>query len=438
MQSSLPDTVFTGYDKLTDTASLLALIVDGKQSKKAQSGDSVELVFDKTPFYAESGGQAGDIGQVKFATNAVVQIHDTIKIGNLHILRGELLVSEVSVGDIATCEVDTIARANTERNHSATHLLHAALRQRLGSGVVQKGSHVGPDRLRFDFSNNSAVSAADLAAIEVEANAVIWQNLPVKTRIMSADEAKNSGAIALFGEKYGNEVRVLEMGAMPVQPDQAYSIELCGGTHVKRTADIGLLRIVSESAVASGIRRIEAVTGEIARMSFVADANLVQDLAVALKTSKARVLERTEVLIKDRKQMETKLSEVKRKLAMSDSGGSTQEEIENINGISFQARILGGISGKDLRELVEESKNKMQSGVVVFIAVTDEKASICIGVTADLLGIINAVSLVRVAAEILGGKGGGGRPELAQAGGPNGGQSEAVLQEIRETLKKMR
>ncbi|MBL1430451.1 MAG: alanine--tRNA ligase [Robiginitomaculum sp.] len=437
LQSNLPDTEFTGYDKLIDTGSLLALIVDGKQASQAKMGDSVELVFDKTPFYAESGGQAGDTGQVKFSSNAVVQIHDTIKIGNLYILRGELLAAEIKVGDIATGEVDAIARANTKRNHSATHLLHAALRQRLGLGVMQKGSHVGPDRLRFDFSNNNSVSAADLAAIEAEVNAVIWQNLPVKTSIMSPDQAKDSGAIALFGEKYGDEVRVLQMGEMPLQSDQAYSVELCGGTHVSRTADIGLFRIVSESAVASGIRRIEAITGETARMSFVVDANLVQDLAVTLKTSKARVLERTENLVKDRKQMETDISQLKRKLAMSGSGGSTQEEVEDINGISFQARIVEGISGKDLRELVEESKNKIQSGVVVFIAITDDKASICIGVTADLLGRVNAVSLVRVAAEVLGGKGGGGRPEMAQAGGPDAKQSEAVLQEIRKSLQSL-
>ncbi len=429
----VPETVFTGYETLAGAGKVLAMVSDGKQIEKAGTGQSVEMALDSTPFYGESGGQVGDIGEVH-SKNGVLQVHSTIKVGGLHILCGEVSSGSFEVGMQVSSMVDAVARHNTRQNHSATHLLHAALRKQLGEGVQQKGSYVGPDRLRFDFSYNQPVSATELAAIEREINEVIWQNQSVETRLMSADDAIKSGAVALFGEKYADEVRVLSMGVMPGQPNTAYSVELCGGTHVSRTGDIGLFRITSQSAVASGVRRIEGVTGEAARQSYMAETALLEQVGQRLKSPHAQIASRIEKLLAERQKLEAELSKAKTALAFGGSGKDIGDESETIGAIAFSGSVVDGMSGKNLRELVDKAKSKIGSGVVAFIAVNDGKGSVCIGVSDDLTDRISAVDLVRIAAAALGGKGGGGRPDLAQAGGPDGSAAEDCLNAIKEKL----
>jgi alanyl-tRNA synthetase len=436
LASTATPTCFTGYQSLIESGELLHMVVAGSLQETAKAGQSIELVFDQTPFYAESGGQAGDIGSLRFANGGVVAVHDTIKVSGLHVLRGELVSGEISVGETAHGQVDQIARTKTRQNHSATHLLHAALRRRFGSSVTQKGSYVGPDRLRFDFSCNHAVSSEDQLAIEREVNDIVWQNTAVSTELLTPEEARAKGAMALFGEKYGDEVRVLSMGHSFDDKDAAYSMELCGGTHVARTGDIGLFRITSESAVASGIRRIEGVTAEAARQTYVENANTLQDAAASLKIPQAKLVERVQSLIQERKKLDSELSEVKKKLAMGSSEGSSGNVPETIGDVQFLGKIADGVGGKDLRALVDQAKAGMKQGVVVFIGVNDGKASVCIGVTEALSAKVSAVELVRDAAAALGGKGGGGRADMAQAGGPDGSQAEAALQVIRESLAK--
>ncbi|PHR60871.1 MAG: alanine--tRNA ligase [Robiginitomaculum sp.] len=437
LKASLAKTRFTGYDNIQDTGKLIGLVVGGKSAKRAEPGMSVEMAFDQTPFYGESGGQAGDAGTVVFGNDSVVDVYETSKLDGIHILRGEVVSGKFAVGDLAEGRVDVASRDRIRQNHSGTHLLHAALRRRLGEGVLQKGSYVGPDRLRFDFSHGSPVSKSELAAIECEVNSVIWENLTVSTQIMTPDAARERGAMALFGEKYGDEVRVLAMGNTPEDPEAIYSIELCGGTHVARTGDIGLLRIVSESAVASGVRRIEALTGEAARLSFSNDVDLLHEASAALKVSPVQLIPRLTNLMAERRKLETELSDTKRKLALGQSGSGSATELENIGGVSFRGQVVEGIGGKDLRALVDQAKVKINSAVIVFIGVNDDKASLCVGVTADLTDRLSAVELVRVAAAMVGGKGGGGRPDMAQAGGPDGGQAQAALQAVRDHLQNM-
>jgi len=432
--NNTPDTVFTGYDFLSGKGKVMLLVADGRQVSAAKAGQSVEIALDTTPFYGESGGQAGDVGEVHWDAG-FVEIHDTIKVGGIHVLRGEVISGCLEVELEVTSKVDEQARDQIRHNHSATHLLHAALRRRLGQGVQQKGSHVGADRLRFDFSHNQPVTASELAAIEREVNEVIWQNQLVETKIMSADEAVKSGAMALFGEKYSANVRVLSMGTIPQQSDQAYSVELCGGTHVDNTGDIGLFRITAETSVASGIRRIEAITGEAARQSFLVEAELLAQLGQILKSPSMQLPERLEKLIAERRKLETELSQAKTSLALGGNTTNDVSEVEKIGNTSFVGKVVEGISGKGLRELVDQAKSKLGSGVVVFIAVNDGKASVCIGVSTDLTDTINAVDLVRVAAAALGGKGGGGRADLAQAGGPNGKLAEDSLDAVRTALQ---
>ncbi len=437
LKTSLSETKFTGYENTRDMGKLIGLVVDGKSATRAESGMSVELAFDQTPFYGESGGQAGDAGTLVFGNDSVIDVYETSKLDGIHILRGEVVSGEFNIGDLAEGRVDAAARDRTRQNHSGTHLLHAALRRRLGEGVLQKGSYVGPDRLRFDFSHGSPVSKSELAAIESEVNGVIWQNLAVSTEIMTPDAARERGAMALFGEKYGDEVRVLAMGKTPEDPDATYSIELCGGTHVARTGDIGLLRIIGESAVASGVRRIEALTGEAARLSYVDDIDLLHQASAALKVPPVQVVSRLTNVLAERRKLETELSDVKRKLALGQSGTDSAAKLEKIGEISFLGQVVEGIGGKDLRALVDQAKAKIDSGVIIFVGVNDDKASVCVGVTADLTDRLNAVELVRIAAAAVGGKGGGGRPDMAQAGGPDGEQATAALQAVQDYLQNM-
>jgi alanyl-tRNA synthetase len=426
---------FLGYDGTHGEGELLAIVAGGAEAKVLGEGQSGELVFDRTPFYGESGGQCGDTGLIAFADGAVFRVEDTQKrAGDLHAHIGVMEKGEVTLGDQARLVVDAPRRTATKSNHSATHLVHAALRDVLGPHVTQKGSYVGPDRLRFDFSHNKAVTAAEIAAIETQVNAVIRQNAAVSTREMSPDAAIEAGALALFGEKYGDKVRVLTMGRALAEADKPYSVELCGGTHVARTGDIGLFKIVSETSVSSGVRRIEALTGETARSHVEEQIGYARAAADALKVTTADLPARVIALLDERKKLERQLAEAKKQLAMGGGNGAAPAGPEEVNGIKFIGRVVEGVGGKDLRGLIDEAKAQMGSGVAAFIGVNDGKAALAVGVTDDLKDQLSAVSLVQAGSAAVGGKGGGGRPDFAQAGGPDGSKAAAGLDAIRAAL----
>jgi alanyl-tRNA synthetase len=329
--------------------------------------------------------------------------------------------------------VDSDRRARIRANHSATHLLHAALRKRLGGHVTQKGSLVAPDRLRFDFAHPKALSAEDIDAIEAEVNLHIRENDQVTTRLMSADEAISAGAMALFGEKYGDEVRVLSMGR---GDDASYSVELCGGTHVNALGDIQLLKIISESAVASGVRRIEALTGEAARNWLTARETRLKEAAATLKSTPEEVPARVAVLVEERRRMERELADAKKALALGGGGSGPAQGPEQVGGHGFIGQVIEGLDPKGLRGLVDEAKQRVGSGVVAIVGLNEGRATVAVGVTADLAGSRNAVDLVRKAVAELGGQGGGGRPDMAQGGGPDGGKAEAALAVLRSALSE--
>tara|TARA_R110002126_G_scaffold258908_1_gene401915 strand:- start:2054 stop:4711 length:2658 start_codon:yes stop_codon:yes gene_type:complete len=426
---------FLGYDGEEGRGKLAAIVADAKQAKALGHGQSGELVFDATPFYGESGGQAGDSGLIEFENGAVFRVTDTQKRGgDMHAHIGVLERGEITLGDSAVLKVDTARRTTTRANHSATHLLHAALRDVLGPQVAQKGSYVGPDRLRFDFSQNKPISSAELAAVEAQVNAVIRQNLAVSTREMTPDAAIEAGALALFGEKYGETVRVLAMGQALDGGDKAYSVELCGGTHVARTGDIALFKIVADSSVASGVRRIEGLTGEAARLYMEEQIGFGRAAADALKTPPADLPARVASLIDERKKLERQLAEAKKQLAMGGGAAGAPAGPEEIAGIKFIGRVVEGVGGKDLRGLIDEAKAQMGSGIAAFISNNEGKAALAVGVTGDLVERFSAVELVRAGAAPVGGKGGGGRADFAQAGGPDGDKAQAGLDAIRAAL----
>ena len=428
-------TDFLGYDTESAEGIVKALVVNGSEVSEAKAGDQVALVLNQTPFYGESGGQMGDAGAIFTAQGAEVAIEDTLKkLGDLHVHLGRVTHGTLKLGDAAELRVDGQRRARLRANHSATHLLHAALRRRLGGHVTQKGSLVAPDRLRFDISHPSGIADADLKAIEAEVNARIRQNSPVGTTLMTPDEAVAAGAMALFGEKYGEEVRVLSMGGDdPDKAGQHYSVELCGGTHVSRTGDIGFFKILSESALASGVRRLEAVTGEGALEWAERQDALLQQAAHALKAPPAEVPGRVAALVEERRRLEREVGELRRKLAAG-GGQSQAQEIRQVAGVGFIGRVLADVPAKDLKPLADELKKQVGSGVVALVATAEGKASLVVGVTQDLVGRLDAVKLVRAGVEAVGGKGGGGRPDLAQAGGPDGGQAAAALAAIEAAL----
>jgi alanyl-tRNA synthetase len=433
MLDELGKTEFLGYDTEEAEGTVVALLKDGERVKSAKSGETVRVLTNQTPFYGESGGQVGDHGIVKSAKAEGTVIDTEKKLGALMVHVVELTKGTLSVGDSVDLVVDGERRRATRANHSATHLLHAALKRVLGPHVAQKGSMVSPDRLRFDFSHPKAVTLDELQRVENLVNAVVRQNSDVATRLMPTDKAIEAGAEALFGEKYGDEVRVLTMG---VDGDKPYSVELCGGTHVHRLGDIGLFTILSESAVASGVRRIEAVTSEGARQYLLHQSELAREAAAALKTSPAELPARVAQLAEERRRLERELTDAKRALALagptkSGDGG----EAKDVNGIKAVLRVVDGVSPKDLKGLADEAKAKIGSGVVAFVAVADGRASLVVGVTDDLTKTISAVDLVRVGSEALGGKGGGGRPDMAQAGGPDGTKADAALAAIEAKLK---
>ena len=429
-------TEFLGYDTEEAEGQILAIFKDGGRVMAAGAGEAVEILTNQTPFYGESGGQAGDVGHIGSA-RAKGQVADTQKkLGALHVHVVRITEGSFAPGDAVDLKVDTERRRATRANHSATHLLHAALKRVLGTHVSQKGSLVNAERLRFDFSHPKPVSAEELEKIEAQVNQVIRQNSDTTTRLVPTDQAVAAGAEALFGEKYGDEVRVLSMGA-DLEADKSYSVELCGGTHVYRLGDIGLFTILAESAVAAGVRRIEALTSEHARRYLSGQAEIARDAASAIKAPIGELSARVAQLSDERRKLERELAEAKKQLALAGPAKSGDDAVESIAGLKAVLRLVEGVSPKDLKSLADGAKSQIGSGVVSFVAAADGKVSIVAGVTDDLTGRISAVDLVRVAAEALGGKGGGGRPDMAQAGGPDNGNPSLALDAIRKKLGEL-
>jgi alanyl-tRNA synthetase len=430
-------TEFLGYDTETAEGVVQAIVKDGAAVGEAASGDKVQIVVTQTPFYGESGGQMGDAGIIS-SDNAKIEITDTQKRGEgLFVHIGTVVEGTIKAGDAVAMTVDHARRSHIRANHSATHLLHEALREVLGHHVAQKGSLVTPDRLRFDVSHPKPMSQEELKVVEDMANEIILQNAPVTTRLMSVDDARAEGAMALFGEKYGDEVRVVAMGKglHGAKTGKPYSIELCGGTHVSATGDIGLVRILGDSAVSSGVRRIEAVTGEAARAYLSEQDDRVKALAGALKVQPGEVLTRVEALMDERRKLEKELADAKRKLAMGGGQGGSEEAVREVAGVKFLGKAISGVDPKDLKGLADDGKASLGSGVVALIGVSDDgKASAVVAVTPDLVGRFSAVDLVRVASAALGGKGGGGRPDMAQAGGPDGSKADEALEAVAVAL----
>ncbi|MFO1148496.1 MAG: alanine--tRNA ligase [Alsobacter sp.] len=430
-------TEFLGYDTEKAEGVVTALLREGQPVERLEAGQDGIVVVNQTPFYGESGGQVGDTGRMAGA-DVVLRVTDTQKkLGDLfaHIVHVES--GALRVGDALALEVDNGRRSAIRANHSATHLLHEALRQVLGDHVAQKGSLVAPDRLRFDFSHPKPISAAELAEVETIVNRVVRQNEPVVTRLMGVQEAIESGARALFGEKYGEEVRVVSMGRNPEPAQSVYSVELCGGTHVARTGDIGLVSIVGEGAVAAGVRRIEAASGEGARLQLTGESAKLKEILGLLKTGQAEASERVAALIEDRRKLERELAEARRKIAMGGGGGGGAEAagVREVGGVKLLSRAVTGIDMRDLKSLADEGKKQIGSGIVAIVGVgEDGKAGVVVGVTSDLTGRFSAVDLVRAGSERLGGKGGGGRPDMAQAGGPDGAQAAAALAAIEAAI----
>lgn len=423
-------TKFTGYEELELEAAAHTLVVDGALADSASDTD-IMFVTRQTPFYAESGGQAGDKGTATFP-NGVVTITDVLKkAGDLHVHIGKLK-GAMKKGETAKLCVDADDRKRTMANHSATHIMHEALRRVLGEHVTQKGQMVDGERIRFDISHGAAITRDELAKVEDQVNHVILQNSEASTKLMNPEAAMEAGAMALFGEKYGDEVRVLSLGD-PIDDDpKAYSVELCGGTHVDRTGDIALFKIVSEGAVAAGIRRVEAVTGEAARQYLETQAGYTRAAADKLKAKPEDVPARIEALMADRKKLEKELSEAKKALALGGSGGGAAKA-EEINGVKFIGGVLDGVSGKDLRAMLNDQLSAIGSGIVGFVAKDGEKVAVAVAVTDDLTGTYNAATLVNAGAEKVGGRG-GGKPGMAQAGGTNVAGADDALAAIKAAI----
>nr|WP_298895763.1 alanine--tRNA ligase [uncultured Altererythrobacter sp.] len=429
-------TEFTGYTSTSGEGTVVALVRDGLEVQSAGSGDEVVILTNQTPFYGESGGQTGDVGSISTPGGFAAEISDTSKpLGRLHAHHAKISAGTIKVGDSVHLEVDVERRDRIRANHSATHLVHAALRNTLGDHVTQKGSLVADDKFRFDFSHLKPLSPGEIAAVEAEVNAEIRANEAVQTRLMSPDDAVEAGALALFGEKYGDEVRVLSMGRK-ADGERNYSVELCGGTHVKATGDIGIFRIVSEGAVSSGVRRIEALTGEAAREWLVSREEALKSAASEIRATPEEVPSRIAVLLSERKALEKELAEAKKALALAASGGGggAPTAYEDIAGVKFSGQVLDGLSPKELRPLLDEAKQRLGSGIAAAVAVNEGKAAFAVAVTDDLADRFSAVDLVRVGVETLGGKGGGGRPDMAQGGGPDGSKGEEAIAAVRAAI----
>ncbi|MGD9738824.1 MAG: alanine--tRNA ligase [Bauldia sp.] len=436
LRDRLGPTEFLGYAQDRAEAVIEAIVAGGDERAEATAGTEIALVVNQTPFYAESGGQVGDIGTIRTEGGAIVRVTDVEKRADgLFAHFGAVESGTIHVGDAVTLEINVDRRQQIRSNHSATHLLHAALRKVLGTHVAQKGSLVAPERLRFDFSQPKPISDDELDEVETLTNTIVLQDSVVSTKLMDRDSAIQAGAMALFGEKYGEEVRVVSMGT---DEGKAYSVELCGGTHVSRTGEIGLVTIVSEGAVASGVRRIEALTGQTARRYLEEQNRKLKAIAGTLKVAPDEAEARVAALVDERRRLERELSEAKRALALGGGGGraADTETSKTASGVPAILRVLPGVSAKDLKPLVDEAKKALGSGIVSFVALDEgNKASIVVGVTADLTAANNAVDLVRIGAEKLGGKGGGGRPDMAQAGGPDGAKADEALAAIAAAIR---
>ena len=427
-------TEFLGYDTETAEGQVLALVAGGAAQAVATSGQSVQIVLNQTPFYAESGGQVGDMGDLS-TDSGRARITDVKKSQGLFLHFAEVTEGEIRQGQGAQLAVDHARRSAIRANHSATHLLHEALRRALGDHVAQRGSLNAPDRLRFDFSHSKALSAEELATVEAEVNSFIRSNGPVETRIMTPDDARALGAQALFGEKYGDEVRVVSMGALDGSGKGAdgrtYSLELCGGTHVARLGDIGLCVILGDSASSAGVRRIEALTGEGALAYLNEQMKRLAEVAAALKAAPAELVDRVKALVDERRALQNEVAQLRREVAM---GGGAGAEAKEIAGVKFLAQIVQGVPGKDMPGLIDEMKARVGSGAVLLISDTGGKAALAAGVTADLTDRLSAVALVKAAAEALGGRGGGGRPDMAQAGAADASQAEQAIKAAESVI----
>ncbi|MCD2176833.1 alanine--tRNA ligase [Rhizobium sp. C1] len=430
-------TEFLGYDTEEAEGAVQAIVKDGKSVDSASEGEAVQIIVNQTPFYGESGGQMGDAG-VLVAGSAKVEISDVQKKGEgLFVHYGSVVSGTIKVNDAALLTVDHDRRGQLRANHSATHLLHEALREVLGTHVAQKGSLVAPERLRFDVSHPKPMSEEELKIVEEMANEIVLQNAPVTTRLMSVDDAIAEGAMALFGEKYGDEVRVVGMGTgvRGAKAGKPYSVELCGGTHVRATGDIGLVHVLGESAVGAGVRRIEALTGSAARDYLAAQDERVKTLAGLLKVGQGEIVGRVESLMDERRKLERELAEARRQLALGGSAGGGAQEVREVNGVKYLGKVVTGVEPKDLKGLADEGKKSVESGVVCFVGVSaDGKASAVVAVTEDVAGRFSAVDLVRIASAALGGKGGGGRPDMAQAGGPDGAKAAEAVEAVAQAL----
>jgi alanyl-tRNA synthetase len=438
LREELGPTEFLGYDTENAEGSIVAIVKDGVRIERGRAGETVRILTNQTPFYGEGGGQVGDVGAMFSGKGAEGEVVDTEKkLGNVHVHVVKISRGEFALGDAVELRVDSEKRRATRANHSATHLLHAALKHVLGPHVSQKGSLVAPDRLRFDFSHPKAVSDDELKRIEDEVNEVVRQNVDVSTRLMPTAKAIEAGAVAMFGEKYGDEVRVLAMGQDLESGAGSYSVELCGGTHVRRLGDIGLFTILAESAVAAGVRRVEALTSEGARRWLESQADAARQAAAVLRTSPAELPARLAALTEERRRLERELAEAKKALALAGPPKSGGEASREIAGVKTVLRLVEDVAPKDLKALADDAKSKIGSGVVAFVTVAEGKASLVVGVTQDLTSRISAVDLVRAGSEAVGGKGGGGRPDMAQAGGPDGAKAKDALAAIEKRLSAL-
>jgi alanyl-tRNA synthetase len=437
LRDRLGATEFLGYETEVAEGVVEALVMNGSEVASLPEGEKGVVILNQTPFYAESGGQVGDIG-VMIGAGVRVRVLDTKKkLGDLFVHEIEVEQGTLRTGSALELKVDHAARSATRANHSATHLLHEALRIVLGDHVAQKGSLVSPDRLRFDIAHPKPITAAEITAVEDIANRIVLQNEPVITRLMGLEEARNSGARALFGEKYGDEVRVVSMGTIEAGDNgpRPYSVELCGGTHVRRTGDIGLVSIIGESAVAAGVRRIEARTRDEARKRLTEDSHAFAQLAALLRAPAGEAAQRLENLLEDKRKLERELADARRKLAMG-GGAPGGDAVRDVAGVKLYARAVTGVEMKDLKSLADEAKASLGSGIVAIVATGEEgKASLVVAVTADMTARFNAVDLVRLGSAALGGKGGGGRPDMAQAGGPDGEKAKEALAAVEAGIR---
>ncbi len=424
------ESTFLGYENFSAKSKVKSIVVDGKEVEELDIGTKAEVITSSSPFYAESGGQLGDTGEFTWKSGKAI-VEDTKKYENLIVHIVKITQGVLKKNDEVNLYIDIDRRNALKIHHSATHLLHEALRQHLGDHISQKGSLVSPDKLRFDISHNKPISNSDINIIEKEINKKIRENFEIETTIMDIENARKIGALALFGEKYGDQVRVVKMGK---NNDNHYSVELCGGTHVNRSGDIGVLKILSESALGSGVRRIEAVAGSAALTEYQKENNIINELSLELKTSKENLKERINSLILDKKYMEKKLVDLNKKINTSNISNKESEN-KVINGIKVISKVLNTLPPRELKGLVDEFKKELVSGIVIIISTLDDKASLVIGVTKDISDQFNAIEFTKAGVEVLGGKGGGGRPDMAQGGGPNYKKAEEAIDTILSLIK---